>query len=172
MRYADSTPMRGFTLLEVLAAVLVMGVIGAVVLPVVTTASESYTVTREVRNSTERVAFALDRVSRIVRQAPIGADDTGLGVQSASASSLEFTDGTGFRVEAGDLVMLVPGEDAALLCPDVDSIEITYLAADGQTNTLVTPTETHRVVVSVVVDQLRMSVIAHPRVWIGQEAEE
>lgn len=172
MRYSDSTLRQGFTLLEVLAAVLIMGVIGAVVLPVVATASESYTVTREVRNSTEQVAFALDRVSRVVRQAPIGAGDTGLGVQTASASSLEFTDGTGFRLEAGDLVMLVPGEDAALLCAEVDSLEISYLASDGQTSTLATPTETHRIVVTMGVGQLRMSVIAHPRVWIGQEAEE
>jgi prepilin-type N-terminal cleavage/methylation domain-containing protein len=172
MKHADSKLMRGFTLLEVLAAVLIMGVIGAVVLPVVTTASESYTVTRYVRNSTERVAFALDRVSRVVRQAPIGADDTGIGVQSASASSLEFTDGTGFRLEAGNLVMLVPGEDAALLCEDVDTLEISYLGADGVTSTLATPTETHRIVVTMGVGQLRMSVLAHPRVWIGQEAEE
>lgn len=159
----------GFTLLEILAAVVVMSIISAVVLPVIMSASESYTTTREVRNSTERMAYALERASRVIREAPIGAGNVGLGVQSASSESLEFTDGTGFELDGTDLMLLVPGQNPAKLCVDIDSLSISYLASDGLTNTLATPTETHRVAVTLTNGNLQMSVVTHPRVWIGQQ---
>ena len=159
----------GFTLLELLAAVVVMSIISVVVLPVLTSASESYTTTRDIRSRTEHVAYALDRISRMIREAPIGADELGVGIQSATASSLLFTDGTGLEMNAGQLELVVPGESNALLCERVDAFEIEYLASDGVTSTLASPTQTHRIAVTITSGNLRMSVLAHPRVWIGQE---
>lgn len=157
-----------FTLLELIAAVLVMSIISVVLLPVLTTASESYTTTRSIRTSTEQVAFALDRMARIVRQAPIGTDDTGVGISSATVSSIEFFDNTGFAFNNGAIEMLVPGASNAKLCPNVDDLSIQFLAEDGITSTLAAPTTTHRVCITVTSGDLRMSVIVHPRIWIGQ----
>jgi len=159
---------NAFTLLELMAAVLVMGIISVVIVPVLTTASESYTTTRSVRTSTEQAAFALDRVARIIRQAPIGADDMGIGIVTAAVSSIEFSDGTGFELNNGALEMLVPGESNAKLCPNVDDLTIQYLADDGVTNTIATPTSTHRICVTITSGDLRLCVIVHPRVWFGQ----
>ena len=168
MRQKQAQYQHGFTLLELLVSVVLMGVIGSVLLPVVSSASDSYTTTREVRNATERMAFALDRMSRMVRQAPIGADDEGVGIRMATASSIEFTDGSGFRLESNQILMLVPGGSPVLLCDDIDQLQITLIGADGVTSTVASPQNTHRVVVMAQTGSLRMSVVAHPRVWIGQ----
>lgn len=159
---------RGFTLLELMAAVVIMGIIGAVLLPVISSSSEAYTTTRDVRNRSEQVAQALDRITRIVRQAPIGADNTGIGVSHATQSALEFSNGTGFTFSGNQIDMHVPGRSDAKLCTGVDVMSIQYLGADGVSSTLATPAATHRIVVTVTSGDLRMSTIAHPRVWIGQ----
>lgn len=159
----------GFTLLELVAAMLVLSIISTVLFPVLTTASESYTTTRSIRTSTEQVAFSLDRITRIIRQAPIGADEQGVGITNASDTSIEFSDGTGFMLLGGSVEMLVPGQRNAKLCPDVDDLMIEYFADDGSTNTGATPTLTHRIRVTITSGQLRMSVVVHPRIWIGQE---
>lgn len=169
MKVIEQTKRRGFTLLELLAAILVMSIISAVVLPVITSASESYSTTRDVRERTERMTYAIDRISRIIRQAPIGSGDAGIGIQSATSQSLVFTDGTGFDHVDNEIRMRVPGYDPATLCADIDSLEIAYFADDGVTSTLATPAETHRVVVTLTNNELRMSIVAHPRVWIGQQ---
>lgn len=160
---------RGFTLLELLAAVLVMSVISAVLLPVITSASESYTTTRDVRNRTEKVANALDRVSRMIREAPIGEGDVGIGISQATASAIEFSDGNGFQLESSRLMLLVPNVGSVLLCSNVDEVVVQYLAEDGITSTMTNPTSTHRFVVTITSGQLEMSTVVHPRVWIGQE---
>lgn len=169
MSAVTRTTRKAFTLLELLAAILVMSIISAVLLPVLSSASESYTTTRDVRSRTEHMAFALDRIARMIRQAPIGTDDIGVGIQTATASSVLFTDGTGIELSAGQLEMVVPGAANSLLCDDIDSVTIEYFASDGITSTLTSPTQTHRIAVTLTSGTLTMSVIAHPRVWIGQE---
>jgi len=170
MSHRNTRHPDAFTLLELLATVVVMCVIGAVLVPVMTSSSEAYTTTRDVRNRTEQAAHALDRMVRVVREAPIGSDATGIGVQSASATSLSFTDGTGVIYANGQLELMVPGQPNALLCDAIDDFRIDYLADDGRTSTLATPGATHRIVFTLSSGPLHLSAVAHPRVWIGQEA--
>ncbi len=160
---------RGFTLLELLAAVLVMSIISVVLLPVISSASESYTTTRDIRTRTEHVANALDRISRMIREAPIGEGDSGIGVSQATSSTLEFSDGNGFYLENRRIMLLIPDMNPVPLCSDVDDVVVQYLGDDGVVNTIASPGSTHRFVVTVTSGQLEMSVIVHPRVWIGQE---
>lgn len=159
-----------FTLLELLVTVLLMGIISAVLLPVISSASEAYSITQDVRARSEHIAHALDRAARIIRQAPIGTDDEGLGVVNASVSTLELSDGTGFELNGSTLEMLVPGRANTTLCQDVDDLVIQYIAEDGVTNTLASPVNAHRIIVTITSGDLTMSVVAHPRVWIGQGA--
>lgn len=169
MRTYDYTSRAAFTLLELLAAVVVMSIIAAVIAPVVATASESYTVTREVRSSTERVAYALDRVTRMVRQAPIGEDDSGVGVATATSTTLIFTDGSGLALDGDTLEMVLPTGETAPLCTEVESFEIRYLDRDGTTDVMATPERTHRFSITIRSGGAELSVLVHPRVWIGQE---
>ncbi len=159
---------HGFTLLEMVAAVVVMSIISVTLMPVIAGASDSYASARAVRSSTERAAFALDRIARIVREAPIGNGNTGVGIDSATQSEVIFSDKTGVRLSGTTLEMLVPGQGAVPLCFDVDSFVIQYFAQDGVTDTILTPTQTHRLAFTIETANVKMSVLAHPRVWIGQ----
>lgn len=166
----DTQIHHGFTLLELLASIIVMSIISVTLMPVIGAASESFAVARQVRSSTERAGFALDRVTRVIRQAPIGADNTGVGVSSATASSLTFSDGTGFQLIGSTLEMLVVGNDPVPLCLDVDEFQVVYIGDDGVTNTVNRPTITHRFMVRVETDGIELTTVVHPRVWIGQES--
>ncbi len=159
----------GFTLLEMLAAILVMSIIAATLMPVIGAASDSYAVARQARSSTERAGFALDRITRIARQAPIGALDTGIGITTATTDSIEFSDGSGVQLLGTTLEMLVAGDDPVPLCSYVESFSVQYLGDDGVSNTILTPSLTRRFVFSITTQGIEMTVLAHPRVWIGQE---
>lgn len=161
---------NGFTLLELLAAVVVMAIISVVLTPVMLAASDSYIVARQVRSDTERLAFALDRITRIVRQAPIGESESGVGVASASATQLVFTDGTGIQLTGDTLELLDTSGAAVPLCRGVEALTIAYTGADGLTSTLATPQNTHRFSFTLASGGARLSVVVHPRIWIGQEA--
>ena len=158
----------GFTLLELLAAVVVMSVLSVTLMPIIGGASESYVSARDVRTSTESVGSALDRITRIVRKAPIGSGNTGVDVTSSSATTLAFSDGTGVQLVGTTLEMLVPGGTPVPLCFNVDSFVIDFIGEDGVTDTALTPNQTHRFGFTVLSANVEMSVIVHPRVWIGQ----
>jgi len=160
----------GFTLIELLAAIVVMSIITVTIVPVIGAASESYAVARQVRSSTERAAFALDRITRIVRQAPIGVGGTGIGIATASSTGVLFTDGTGVQLVGTTLEMLVPGKNPTPLCFNVSSFTVQYLGDDGVSNTILKPTLTHRIGFTIVTENVKLSVLVLPRVWIGQVA--
>ena len=159
---------HGFTLLELLASVVVMSIISVVLMPVIASASDSYVVARQVRGATERAAFALDRVSRIVREAPIGDAESGVGITGATERSVVFSDGSGVQLVGTTLEMLVPGSNAVPLCLDVQSFTVNFIGADGMTDVRQNPTTTHRIGIVIETDGVTMSILAHPRVWIGQ----
>jgi len=159
----------GFTLLELTAAVMVMAVIAGIIAPVILSASESYATARDVRGSTERVAYAMDRVTRLIRQAPIAVNQSGVGVHSASASELIFTDGRGLRLDAGTLEMIDTTGGSFPLCRHVEAFSIEYFGADGVSDTQATPDRTSRLVVTLRSGGAELTVIVHPRIWIGQE---
>lgn len=169
MRVRNDQHQSGFTILELLAAITVMSIISVTLLPVMSAASESYTVSRQVRSSTERAGFAIDRILRIIREAPIGDSNTGVGVTSSTSTSVQFSDGTGLQLSGTTLEMLVPGQSPVPLCFDVDSFAIQYIGDDGISSTALTPTLTRRFDITLTTDNVTMSAIAFPRVWIGQE---
>jgi prepilin-type N-terminal cleavage/methylation domain-containing protein len=158
----------GFTLIELLAAIVVMSIISVTIMPVIAAASESYTVARQVRSSTERAGYALDRITRVVRQAPIGTGSSGIGISAAGLSAVVFSDGSGFQLTDTTLEMLVPGENPTPLCFNVSSFTVRYLGDDGVSDTILTPTQTHRLAFTIITENVEMSVVVLPRVWIGQ----
>ncbi|MCA9304624.1 MAG: prepilin-type N-terminal cleavage/methylation domain-containing protein [Phycisphaerales bacterium] len=162
------TSRRGVTLLELVAAITVLSIIAAVVMPVIISATESYATARTLRSSTESLAFASDQLQRVIRSAPSGAGGEGLGVSVGTTQRIEFSDGTGFELDGTDLSILVPGADPALICRDVESFTISYIAADGSSNAISTPTEAHRIGFMIQCEGSVVSGVAFPRVWIGQ----
>jgi prepilin-type N-terminal cleavage/methylation domain-containing protein len=164
-----STPgvRSGLTLLELIASITIMSVIAVAVFPVIASAADGYASATRTRERTERVAFALDRCVRLLREAT-GSDPAGaLDLASAAPDRVVFADGRGLGLSGTTLVYLEAGQPDAPLCRDVSAFEITYLASDGVTDTIGAPETTQRFNVSITADGLTLAGSAFARTRIG-----
>lgn len=159
---------RGFTLVELIVAMTIMSVIAVVVMPVIVSSTDSYASARAARGTTERVVYAIERFGRLVREAPFDEDAGGLGVTSASVSSLIFDDGTGIRVSGSALEMLAPDGDWVTLCADVDRARLTYFDEGGEPMVFIAPGSIRRVGLSIESGGFTLSGYAFARTWIGR----
>jgi len=151
-----------FSLVEVLVSIVVLGVIAAVLLPLIGSVAGAYAAAADVRERTERVAFALDRCVRLLRETPAGADASTVAVAGAAADHVLFSDGRGLEVSGG-VLLLRSGSGTAPLCRGVTSFQITFLASDGVTSTLAAPQGTHCFRVALTADGVTLVGAAFPR---------
>lgn len=158
---------RALTLLELIAAITVMGVVAAAVFPVIASAADAYASATRTRKDTERIAFAMQRCIRLLREAT-GSDPVGsLDLTTASPDRIVFADGRGLALSGGDLVYLQAGQPEAPLCRDVSVFRIDYLAEDGVTSTLSAPGETQRFIVTITTNGITLTGSAFARARIG-----
>lgn len=160
----------GFSLLELIVAMIIMSIIAGVITPIIMTSTDSYAVSRDTRADTDRVLYALERTARFVRETPFAADDSGIAVQSATSSQFILQDGSGFRLSGSDFEILKPGGTSAILCSDVDRISLVYYNAAGNPMALVNPVNIHRVSLQIQSGSTTLSMYAMPRSWIGRES--
>ncbi|MEQ8850283.1 MAG: prepilin-type N-terminal cleavage/methylation domain-containing protein [Phycisphaerales bacterium] len=125
-------PQRGFTLLEVMAAVVVLSIIVVVVFPVVQTLLSSHAAGVSERRAIDRVSYAIDRVVREIRE--IGIDDAGSAELAVmDADELIEAGGAGVRLVGTDLRLVDSSGDEHPLCENVTAFTLDYVAADGLT---------------------------------------
>ncbi|MBZ0171498.1 MAG: type II secretion system GspH family protein [Phycisphaerales bacterium] len=156
---------RAMTLLEVMASVLILSIAAAVVLPVIDAASRTYSETARTRNETGRIRYAMDRATRVLRQAPTGETEGTIGVTRFDAQTIEFSDGFGLELINGSLMLLDPVQDNAVLLDGVSTFELIALTQDGVTPVPGDAPETadrFRVRIATTVTELRS--IVYPRV--------
>lgn len=158
----------GFTLLEMLVAMVIVSVIAAVLMPIILTATDGYTVSRDTRASTDRVLYALERSARFIREVPFADDDSGLAIASAGSSSLVLSDGRGLRLSAGNLEILDAGGSSAVLCSDVDRLTISYFDESGNPIVLMNPQLIHRIGLQIQSGDIVLETYSMPRAWIGR----
>ena len=157
----------GLTLLELIASITIMSVIAVSVFPVIASSADAYASATQTRTRTERVAFALDRCIRLLREAS-GSDPVGsLDITTAAADRVVFADGRGIALSAGSLVYLESGQPDAPLCRDVSAFQISFIGADGVTDTIATPEDTQRFNISITADGLTLTGSAFARARIG-----
>jgi prepilin-type N-terminal cleavage/methylation domain-containing protein len=139
-RHARShrTP-RGFTLVECICAITVVGVVSAVVLPVINSATTSYVNVARSRDASENVAYALDRCVNLLQDAPLRANNGSISIRSANSTSIRFTDNRGLSLAGRVLSIRDSGGATAALLRDVQTFSIGYFAADGVTSTASAP---------------------------------
>lgn len=146
---------HAFTLIETIAVILIVGLLAGVVGPLMVGAADAYAGARDDRRATEDASFALDRIVRILREAP-EADTPGTPAFTKTTSSgFAFADGTQIILSDTDLMMQIGAGAFAPLCRDVTDFELTYLRADGLP--LDTPggddaSDTRRVMIRLVAD--------------------
>ncbi len=157
---------RGFTLIEALVTTTVLGILGAVTLPLISASTEMYAASSRAARVVDDLSFALDRVVNVLREAPPGGSEGTIGVTSSSSTMIEFTDGTGVRLDGSELVMLFSGGAEGVVATGVDSFELRPIAADG-TSAAGAAGTTHRFEVGLVIDGLELRSIAFCRARYG-----
>lgn len=156
---------RGMTLVELVVSMTILGVVAALTLPAISTATGAMQTSSGAREITDDVSFALDRVAALLREAPTGNSANELAIAEATGSSVVFADGRGVRLRDGDLVWIEPGGEA-VLCAEVDSFEIVYLSADGL-SVAADGTRTHRFLLRLSRGGIDLRTAVFPRVRVG-----
>ncbi len=138
----------GFTLIEIVAAIVLFGIIGAMVSRVLSQSFNSYVMGRNVAETDWQARVALERMTRELRSIRAPSDIT-----MTSASDLSFVDaeGTVIRYCAGG-VGTCPGvtgdlmRNSQVLATGVSALGFSYLSKTATAT--VTPTQVYYVVVS------------------------
>lgn len=120
----------GFTLVEVLAAIVVISIVGAVVLPVVTTLSRRQAEAATSRAEVQAMAHAADQVVRLLREAPTRSDGS-LAIAASSAQGVRFVDGRGIEVDEGTLLLHAVGGRTGVLLENVGAFELRFMDEAG-----------------------------------------
>ncbi len=159
---------RGLTLLEVTLSMVIIAVIAAIVVPVTASLGDAYASAADTREAAEDAAYALDRVVRLLREAPESGVPGQIGFARVESSAVEFTDNRAVELIDTDLVLTDASGVQGILCRQVAAFEIGYLAADGATETAATPEETRRFTVRLVARGVELRGAAFARVTIVQ----
>ncbi|KAA0215993.1 MAG: hypothetical protein DYG94_09880 [Leptolyngbya sp. PLA3] len=121
----------GFTLLEATVTTVVLSVVAVAVLPVINGATEAFSAASMTERMVDETSYALDRVLRLLREAPSGEDAGSIGVSTLDDEQVIFSDGTGCRLSGGSLELRSAGGAWDELCADVDEFELRALDASG-----------------------------------------
>lgn len=117
---------RGFTLIEVIATILVLGIISAVMLPLLQASTQTYATAADQRSSGADLDNAVARIVGIIR----GITDAG-ALSAADEAGFELTDGTRVEFNGVALFLTTAEHEQSLLCPGIEDFELTWLGADG-----------------------------------------
>jgi type II secretory pathway pseudopilin PulG len=158
---------RAFTLIEATAAIIIISSISAVIVPVIFSAGDAYANSANVRRTGEKCAYAMERVVRLLRDAPAGGTRGTVDLAIAGASQVRFGDGRGAELSGTTLNLRDTSGNLSTLCDNVTNFSIAYIGDDGTTNTSGTPTTTQRFNITIAVSgfELRSSALARVRVF-------
>lgn len=155
---------RAFTIIELVLSMLIIAIIAGVVAPVTISATDAYAKARTLREASENAAFAIDRVTRILHEAPAGVA-TRLDVLTATPTTLIFTDSHGLRLNGHTLEMMTP-DGAFPIARSVSAFEIRYIDDDG-ISLAVPNANAHRLHVTLQVGPVTLSAVIFPSVNLG-----
>lgn len=161
---STGTLRRGVTLVETIASIVVIGIVAAVITPVVASAGTHYAKTVAARRGVDRLAFALERCDQFLRQIPAGATSGTLAIASASSDSVRLLDGRGLELGGGQTLLLraTDGTTSPILT-GVTTFEITCIGADGISLTNSTPTASHTFRVRIVAGGAELRTVVFAR---------
>lgn len=141
MKRAIPRRCRGFTLLELVYVIIVMGVLAVVLIPVVLNSLRAYEITRNRVTTLDEVRYASERVAREIREARFTAAQevefaaatatrlvfTRRGVAGGPASELVTLEKTGTNLTLAYGSLPAPGTGPQLLLASVSRLDMVYL---------------------------------------------
>jgi len=152
------------TLIEMVMAMVVISIIAASFAPIANAVADGYASSSSAREATERTAYAIDRVVRLLRETPEGATAGVPDITRAETDAVEFGDGRAVALVAGNLELTSGSGVTAVLCRDVDVFRIDYLGDDGITDTSSNPEDTRRYMVRLGTGGLELRSSAYVRI--------
>ncbi|MBX3364760.1 MAG: type II secretion system protein [Phycisphaeraceae bacterium] len=137
-------PRAGMSLVETVVAIAVLGIIGAVSLPLLYASGETYAAARTARIATDHAAFALDRALRLLRDVPGDTEAGTVELALAESDRVHFLDGRGLEFHQETLWLRTTDETLAPLLRNVTNVAFRYLDHDGVTLMHAELSKTHR----------------------------
>ena len=157
---------RAFSLVELITAIVVLGVVAAVLLPILGGAVDGFSAAANLREGSERAGYAMDRCLQTLREAPPGATAGTLDIATAEVSKVIFVDGHGLEMSEGVLYLCDTSTDKSVLCRNVTEFVISYVASDGKTDSMSQASNTQRFVVKITAGGVSLTGAAFPRVGV------
>lgn len=147
---------NAFTLVELIAVMVILGALAAATAPIVATAGQSYADASNLRAAADDLAYALQRAARTLRDAPGN-------VIIATDGAIELSGGKRLERLGTTLWLTEPGEAPSPLCQDVTAFQITHLAEDGQTDSASDPAEIQRLHITAERSGVWLATVIHLR---------
>ena len=150
---------------------VVLGVVASVAAPLIGAASDAYVTAADNRDDVERLAHAMDRALRLLRETPATTPGSGQpDISVAATDNIEFADGSAL-ILIGTTLWLTPiGGAAAPLCTGVKVFELTYLGEDGVTNTIAASENTQRIEIRIIANGHELRSAVFLRIATGSTA--
>lgn len=163
----------GFTLLEAILAIVIIGVMAGATVPIMTRLAEAMRISRRVQENSERVAFAMDRTQRFLRDLSIDQNTGELQGSFMGTPLDEITNGNGDQLYSMTTGMIKFSNssivNSALLYPkpgETIAIDIVPLTVnDTVASTMQT---THYFSITITLDGFSLHSYAFPRAKLFQ----
>lgn len=155
-------PRRAFTLVEMIAAIVVIGLVAGTATVIITESADAYAASSASRSDADDAAFALHRITAAIKAVEQHPTLPGTPHLSYIAPS-EFRTAAGLRVRLhrSNLRLTEPGRREAILAAGVTAFDITYLDGD---NNILNPSLPHSLLL---VRRLAIRLVLHDQEFRG-----
>jgi len=162
---------RVFTLVELIASMVVLGVVASVSAPLIANASDAFVTSSDHRDVAESLSHAMDRCVRLLRAAPATAPGSGQpDIAVAASDNIELADGSELELVGTTLLLTPAGGAPATLCTGVTAFDLAYRSEDGTTNTLAAPENTQRIEIHIEAGGQSLRCVVFLRIATGSPA--
>lgn len=122
-----------------MVAVMILGAVAVLVSPVVSSASDVFVQTMKLRQTSERVGFALERIVRMVREIEPRQAGSEVAISLAEHERLELAGGESLALVGDELRFTDADGQASPLCTNVEHFLLEYIGSDGRTDSSPVP---------------------------------
>ena len=117
---------RAFTLIEVVATIVVLATVGTVASGILFTATDGYLEARMTAQLHTELSIAMDRIVRELRNIQLDGDASGVApdIDAVTATSITWDDDYVVAMSGSNLMLTIDGAAAAVLLSDITSFSI------------------------------------------------